>query len=760
MKNFDKESKVQSDIEDPENRESILKPAVISSYRELLLLSFSSLGAIYGDIGTSPLYVLNSIKYPNPSPTPLDIYGAISIIFWVFTIIVIFKYILIVLWLGPNNGEGGQVAIYAKIARNLNIGPKNVIIPGSKRVSNLQLLSKVDTSSSSINKSDNHDYVKWIILILCFLGCSLVVSDGLLTPTTSVLSAIGGIQIAKPSFNAVLPVAEVILIFLFLIQKYGSNRISFIFAPIIFLWLLGLFGCGLYNIICFHPQIFKALSPHYAIDLLKKGGIDVFSGAMLSMTGAEAMFADIGHFGRLPIQLTLATFVYPCLIFCYLGQGAYLVNHPDGISNPFFYSLPGGVGSPIFWIMFVLATLSTIIASQALILSVFSIISQLINLDCFPKLKIIHTSKYYVGKVYIPTINWILMIGVVCTTAGFKNSNNATAAYGLGISIDFLVTTTLIAITMIYVYKFNYVFPMVFVLIFVPLEVCLVVANLKKVVHGAWFALMVTSVFFIFLSLWRWGRSAKIAQEFKTRIKIHDIYPSLKPNTELDLKDALNEDNISINSITSIHNDEDLLLNSSFGETKLTRNDGVVIMYNDSAQNNLFSPNTFPMVYHRIVSQFASLPTVFIFISFSVMNTPTVPSEDRVLIGATKVFGHYKCIIKFGFMEDIKIDEALNKHILNSIPEINDLKEKYNLSSIPLLHIFEENRIKCHDYSQEVYATKNPFLHIFRFARKHIINDFFSPLNSITQTDHDLLKFDSVADEMEKKMYVGNVIRI
>jgi KUP system potassium uptake protein len=746
------------------------------NWREILMLSFTSLGAIYGDIGTSPLYVLNSIKYKNNPPDQDDLYGAISIIFYIFTIIVICKYVLLVLWLGPNNGEGGQVAIYAKIARYLHIGPKHVVIPGSQEVSDLALISKTNTLSSFLSyNSQKLKYhpkiiaiIKWCILTLCFLGCSLVISDGLLTPTTSVLSAIGGIQIAKPSFNSVLAVSEVILLALFLIQQFGSHRISFTFAPIIFIWLIGLFSCGVYNIVMHHPQIFKALSPYYAIKLLKNGGIDVFSGAMLSITGTEAMFADIGHFGKLPIQLTLSFFVYPSLIICYLGQGAYLVRNPADYTNPFFYSLPGGANSPVFWIMFVLSTLATIIASQALILSVFSIVSQLINLDCFPKLKIVHTSKNYVGKVYIPLVNWMLMIGVLAATGGFKNSNNVTAAYGLGISIDFLVTTCLLAIAMIYVFNFNIIFPIIFILIFIPLEASLVIANLKKVPHGAWFTLMITFTFFIFLSIWRWGRSAKISQEVKTRIKVTDVFPNLKQKpqaVELDLNnnDNANADVASIDSETNKNADlsDELIVNSYYGTTTLTRNDGIAMMYNDAANFNLNSPNTLPMIYTKIIKEFSSLPSVFIFVTFKTLSIPLVPNEERVLIASTKIPGHYKCIIRFGFMDEITIDKVLNDHILNSIAEVDELRQKFGSNDqIPLMHIYEDNWIKCHDYSHPDYKTKNPFIWIFRICRKHLINQFFSPLHAVTQNSYGLFKLDNEMDHTEKQMFVGSIVRI
>lgn len=741
-------------------------------WREVFMLSFSSLGAIYGDIGTSPLYVLNSIKYKENPPNVEDIYGGISVVFYVFTIIVIFKYVLIVLFLGPNNGEGGQVAIYAKIARVMKIGPKGVHIPGMPEVSDLELLSRQDTTASyRSNKTfvsfKNHPMVikcvQWFILVACFLGCSLVISDGLLTPTTSVLSAIGGIKIAQPSFSNVLAVSEVILVALFVIQQFGSHKISFIFAPIIFLWLIGLVICGLYNIVRFQPGIFKALSPYYAIKILKNGGIDVFSGAMLAITGTEAMFADIGHFGRLPIQLTLTCFVYPALIICYLGQGAYIVVHPEAITSPFFLSIPGGSGSVTYWIMFVLATLSTIIASQALILSVFSIVSQLINLDCFPNLKIVHVSKHYAGKVYIPTVNWLLMIGVCATTAGFKNGNNVTSAYGLGISLDFLVTSCLIVLCMIYVYNFNVLWALLFFMVFIPLEIIIVVSNIKKVPHGAWFPILMAGLFFIFLSVWRWARSKKVNHEIRARVKVDALYPTYKkvPVT-VDLNEAQNREDHEIHeNYQHFLDSKSIKVDSKFGVTSLVTHEGVGIMYNDSAMYNLNSPNTLPECYAKMISSFSSIPSVFIFCTTRVLSIPTVPIDERVLIAAMKIPGHFRCIVRFGFMEHVVIDKSLNNHILNSIPEYLELSARLKTESeVPIVHIFENNLIRCHDYSAEIYQTRNPFVKVQRFLRMLTINHFFSPITSLTQQHGQFVLLADEAEETEKKLFIGGVERI
>ncbi|ODV78607.1 high affinity potassium transporter [Suhomyces tanzawaensis NRRL Y-17324] len=778
----DEEASIKSDDE-TEPTQTTKQP-----WREIFMLSFTSLGAIYGDIGTSPLYVLNSIKYSEYPPNKDDVYGGISIIFYLFTIIVIFKYIMIVLVLGPNNGEGGQVAIYAKIARYLNIGPKGVHIPGAPEVSDMELLQRQDTTSSFRSSRTTKSLVEDVkthplmikcvqkfILFACFLGCSLVISDGLLTPTTSVLSAVAGIQIAQPSFDNVLAVAEVILICLFLIQQFGSHKVSFLFAPVIFIWLVGLIICGIYNIAKFHPGIFRALSPYYAIKILKNGGIDVFSGAMLSITGTEAMFADIGHFGRLPIQLTLTCLVYPALIICYLGQGAYIVTHPEAYTSPFFLSLPGGTGSGPYWVMFVLSTLATIIASQALILSVFSIVSQLINLDCFPNVKIVHTSKDYAGKVYIPAVNWLLMIGVCCTTAGFKTSNNVTAAYGLGITLDFLVTSCLIALCMVYVYSWNILWAVLFITFFIPLEVIMVVSNLKKVVHGAWFPIMMAGLVFIFLSIWRWGQSRKVDYEFKQRVRIADVYPLFRKEpqiVDLNLGGNRPENNESLEvEETHIQEDKQIKVSSRFGISNLSTHDGIAILYNDSSIHNFNSPNTLPQVYAKIIDSFVSIPSIFIFCSTRTLSIPYVPNDERVLIASTRIPGHYKCIVRFGFMEEIIINHELSATILESVPEIAELMTRFNDNhqpqerlekpdSLPTVHIFENNLLRCHDYTSEEYKTKNPLTIVGRILRKITINHFYSPLVSITRQHGQFLKLHTEEEETNQKLFIGGIARI
>lgn len=740
--------------------------------RETLLLAYSSLGAVYGDIGTSPLYVLDSIKYPGGNPTQDDIYGAISVIFYLFVFLVLFKYALIVLTFGPNEGEGGQVAIYAKIARCLKSGPKGVLIPGSPVTSDLELLKRTETVSSFVSAKSSSSWkqhplvvkaISMATLCACFLGCSLVMSDGLLTPTTSVLSAVAGIQVAQPSFKDVLPVSEAILVVLFLVQQYGSHKLSHVFAPVVLVWMIGLAICGVINI-SHHPAILKSLSPYYAITLLKRTGVDALGGAMLAITGCEAMFADLGHFGRAPCQIGIV-FVFVCLVITYLGQGAYLVDKPQAISNVFYESIPGGLNKWPYWTMFVLATLSTVIASQALILGVFSILAQLINLDCFPKLRVSHVSASYAGKVYIPVANFLLLVGVTGTTAGFKNSNNVTAAYGLGISLDFVVTSTLMIICMVYVYDFQWWIPTLFCLVFVPLEFCLVVANLKKVPHGAWFPLMMCAIFFSFLAFWRYCREQTVGQQLRSRVRLGDVFPAYRAGpvaqvVDLGVPKEPESDKGEIASLTETHeisNEKSCeVVVARSGSAKLNIYPGVAIVYSDTPNQDWNSPNTLPGVYVKILHNFASVPSVVIFINIRVVSIPTVEPQERILLGATKVPGHYRCALRFGFMEQICIDQQLGKQILEQV----ERRSADAWDDRAVLHIFESNKIRSHDYVGEEFSTRNPAKRILRYTRRFAIDHVFGPINLMFQFNDLGVRLETEEEERNDKLFVGSVMRI
>ena len=593
--------------------------------KKSLMLAFGSLGVIYGDLGTSPLYVYSTI-FSDFTPSDDEIYGAMSCIFWLFTIVVIIKYSFIVLTLGPFKKEGGQIALYVKLVRYLRIKKYKRVngiteddydeveydddqtdylssIENSNELenkneanfslaSNFNSAASVQTTSnqsiqgslhSKVSRKSIHDdgvmdfelasvnsnkfyykqkYIHNVLshylIFSCFLGCSLVLSDGLLTPTTSVLSAIGGIAAPVPALsNYVMPISIVILILLFAMQKFGSGKVSFVFAPIIFIWMITIFVIGIINIVKYDHTVFKSFNPVYAVKFLHKRSIFVLGSVLLSVTGCEAMFADVGHFNKISIQMTLVGFVYPCLIVCYLGQTAFLIHNrsPEDITNLFYVCIPGGnkTNNGLYWFVFLIATFSTIIASQALILSVFSIFKQLIKLKYFPSFRVVQTSKEHKGQIYIPMINWFLMIAVCLTTVGFRNSNNVTAAYGTGISIDFCVTTSLISFSIIYIYNKHIMWAVAMICVFGSLDVALVIASMKKIPKGAWFPLIVCAVSVSFLYVY----NIKVG---KKEQKLHQIISDkLNANTE----ESIQHNNLSVENLkieNSITVDEKLLL--------------------------------------------------------------------------------------------------------------------------------------------------------------------------------------------------------
>ncbi|ODV82560.1 hypothetical protein CANARDRAFT_126041 [[Candida] arabinofermentans NRRL YB-2248] len=777
-----------------------------------LILCYGSLGAIYGDIGTSPLYVFSTIF--KTSPTKMETYGAASCIFWVFTIIVIMKYALIVLVFGPNNNEGGQVAIYSKIARTLKFGPVGVKIPGGKGTierthdnddDDLLTLTRTNTNMSNISSASGRNvstilkaFLSKFTLGLCFLGCSLVFSDGLLTPTTSVLSAVAGIEVAVPSFgDKVMPVSCAILIVLFISQRFGSGKLTVLFSPIILVWFGILFVNGVISIVKYHPQIFKCMNPYYAVEFLHNGKkIDELAGVMLCVTGCEAMFADISHFGALPIQITLCGIVYPCLMIAYFGQAAYLVEHPDSISNVFYLSIPGGSSTGYFWFVFVFATLATIIASQALILGVFCILKQLIILDCFPRLKMVHTSEKHAGRIFIPVANNVLMVLVVCTTVGFKNSNNVTAAYGLGISVDFIVTTTLIAICLCYVYRMKVIIPIVFFLFFGALDMCLVIAGLKKVPHGAWFSIAVAFLSCSFISFWHWGRTLKVNHDLLNKKTVGEMFVETREfrepviidlmnrpkkseieeadlSTNLDIAEVNQEDEVaSINSEESSPSSVEFVNIRYFGVSKqITRINQVGLMYSSSS-TSLANRNFIPELFGHLLNSFGTVPKIFIFIETRVSTHPYIidPSDTISLQRVDSIPGLYRCIIRSGFMKQTKLTKLLLRELLSSIPETSDLLETFDVDdvldtlnhfTIPIVHLFEKELVVAKGYPKRNYGSANQVdsddddaldedyeeehgrFQIYtdyamlplRYVRRFLINNVFAPLNGISNND-------------------------
>ncbi|HET7171251.1 MAG TPA: potassium transporter Kup [Gaiellales bacterium] len=439
-----------------------------------LALSLGALGVVYGDIGTSPLYTIQLIfsgDHPM-APSPLRVYGALSLIFWALALVVTLKYVLLILRV-DNDGEGGIMALVALIER----------VVKSRRKTGL--------------------------VIVGVLGASLFYGDGMLTPAISVVSAVSGLQVASPELaSQIVPLSLAILVALFALQRFGTGAVGGLFGPVMVVWFLVLGALGLREV-AGHPGIVRSLSPTYAVQFVAddpKLGFFALASVFLAVTGAEAIYADMGHFGRRAITHAWLGLALPCLFVNYMGQGALLLSRPETVSNPFFFLVPGGRTGQTA--MVVLATVATVIASQAVISGAFSVTQQVIQLGFLPRMGIRHTSERIMGQIYIPAVNWLLCAAVVALVFTFRSPTGLANAYGIALSAIF-ATNTLLAFV---VFRTLWRTPLKLVipgaLVFLFVELTFFAANLTKVLSGGWFPLVVGAIFFTILTTWHRGRVA------------------------------------------------------------------------------------------------------------------------------------------------------------------------------------------------------------------------------------------------------------
>ncbi|KAF7795028.1 hypothetical protein EIP86_006172 [Pleurotus ostreatoroseus] len=426
----------------------------------LITLSFQTLGIIYSDIGTSPLYVLNGIwPADGPVPSKEDVVGGISAIIWSLTLLPLLKYVLICLHFGTTEGEGGTYALFQGL-----YPPERKDFEADRTLTG-DSFRKFDSDSPSAKLTQK---LWWPLLILSLFGTSLTLADGVFTPAVSVTSAVSGIAIAKPSVaNDVTPISIAFLVFVFLLQSFGTSFLAYIFAPVTFIWLALLASTGIVNITSY-PGIFRAFDPSRAVMLfVRTRDYDLLAGILLCVTGCEALFANLGQFNMASIQLSFTCFVYPSLLLAYLGQGARLITDGENVlSNIFYQTIPGKHEGPLFWILYVFAILATLIASQALITATFSLFQQLINMRNLPAFRMVYTSEKNQGQVYIPSVNWALMVVIIIVVAAFKSSTALTNAYGFAVATVMLTTTLLIALQFKYVKGLPAILGVTFFLVF------------------------------------------------------------------------------------------------------------------------------------------------------------------------------------------------------------------------------------------------------------------------------------------------------
>ena len=444
---------------------------MVATKSSLTALTLGAIGVVYGDIGTSVLYAIKEVFGSGHLPfTPDNIYGILSIFFWTLTVIVSIKYVTLVLR-ADNNGEGGLVAMLALASQSVKDKPR----------------------------------LRRVLLLVGIFGTCLFYGDGVITPAISVLSAVEGLEVVSPAFKKyVIPLTLAILFGLFAVQKHGTAGIGRFFGPLTLLWFAVIAVLGLSHIVS-NPAILWAISPHYALGFMfhNPGTTFILLGAVvLCVTGAEALYADLGHFGKKPIRVAWFSVVMPALTLNYFGQGALLLTNPEAVKNPFYLMAPDWALLPLVG----LATMATVIASQALITGAFSVTKQVIQMGYLPRLQVLHTSVKDTGQIYMPFVNWGLFVAIVLAVVMFRSSSNLAAAYGLAVTLDMLITTVLT----FFVIRYNWKYPLWLCIgatgFFFVVDLAFFSSNLLKLFDGGWFPLVIGGALFTLMVTWKDGR--------------------------------------------------------------------------------------------------------------------------------------------------------------------------------------------------------------------------------------------------------------
>uniref|UniRef100_A0A0D9Z709 Potassium transporter n=1 Tax=Oryza glumipatula TaxID=40148 RepID=A0A0D9Z709_9ORYZ len=614
------------------------------SWKTTLLLAYQSLGVVYGDLSISPLYVFKSTFAEDiqHSETNEEIFGVLSFVFWTLTLIPLIKYVSIVLR-ADDNGEGGTFALYSLICRHANVS----LLP-NRQIADEELSTyKLECSSERTDKScikvwlEKHKKLHTALLIMVLIGTCMVIGDGVLTPAISDLMT--GCSLSPQSFisqcsrqfqvlNSPCPKTTV--------NHYGTHRVGFLFAPIVLAWLICMSALGLYNIIHWNPHVYQALNPCYMFKFLKKTrkyGWMSLGGILLCMTGSEAMFADLGHFSYSAIQLAFTSLVYPALILAYMGQAAYLSKHHDFYSNSqvgFYIAVPDKVRWPVL----VLAILASVVGSQAIISGTFSIINQSQSLSCFPRVKVVHTSDKIHGQIYIPEINWLLMILCIAVTVGFRDTKHMGNASGLAVITVMLVTTCLTSLVIMLCWRRPPVLALCFLLFFGSVEALYFSASLIKFLEGAWLPILLALFLMAVMLVWHYTTIKKYEFDLHNKVTLEWL----------------------------------LALGDKLG---MVRVPGIGLVYTDLTSG-------VPANFSRFVTNLPAFHQVLVFVCVKSVPVPYVFPAERYLIGRVGPPGHrsYRCIVRYGYRDVHQDVDSFETELVESLATFIKLDASYRCS--------------------------------------------------------------------------------
>ncbi|KAJ4711981.1 Potassium transporter [Melia azedarach] len=607
------------------------------TYKQVLLLAYQSFGIVFGDLSISPLYVYRSTFSGRLDRDQSEdvIFGAFSLIFWTLTLHSLFKYVIIMLN-ADDNGEGGIFALYALLCRHAKIS----LLP-NHQAADEDLTAYHDPGHSSRNVPsspfkvfiERHKKTKTGLLLIVLLGTALVFSAGVLTPAISVLSSIDGLKVQlqnKHSSMAVV-IACLVLIGHFVLQHRGTYRVAFMFAPIVIVWLLSIAAIGMYNIVKWNPRVYQALSPYYIYKFFKNTGKDGWTslaGVLLCITGTEAMFADLGQFTAGSIRLAFCCVIFPCLVLQYMGQAAFLSKKFSAVPLSFYASIP----DPLFWPVLVLSTLAAIVASQAAISATFATVKQCYTLGCFPRVKVVYKSRWMHGQVYIPEINWVLMILSLAVTMGFRDTNRIANAYGMTYMALTIVTTWLTSLVINFVWNQSLIFALLFILFFGSIEIIYLLSACMKIPKGGWVALMFTGVFLLIMYVWHYGSRKRYLFDLHNKVSMKWI----------------------------------LAQGPSLG---IVRVPGIGLIFTELA-------NGVPPTFTQFLTNLPAFYQVVVFICVKTVPVPFVPHKERYLIGriGPKSYRMYRCIVRNGYKDVPNNGDDFENDIVMSIAEFIQLE--------------------------------------------------------------------------------------
>ena len=557
------------------------RPGEVTGKR-LAVLALAALGVVYGDIGTSPLYAVKEVFAGN-HPIPVseaNLFGALSLFFWALIVVVSVKYVMFIMR-ADNRGEGGIMALIALALHDVQNKP------GQAR----------------------------IVAIVGILGAAMFYGDGMVTPAISVLSAVEGLEVAAPGLHSfVIPITLVVLFVLFFVQKSGTAKVGIAFGPVMLVWFTTLGGLGLYNVVD-HPAILHALNPVYGIDFLLANqamALVAMGNVVLAVTGAEALYADMGHFGRKPISRAWFAFVLPAWVLNSFGQGALILGNPEAAKNPFYLSAPDWALYPLI----ALATLATVIASQAVISGAFSVTRQAMQLGFVPRMTVQHTSEKEQGQIYRPSVNWGLMVAVMILVLGFKSSNNLAAAYGIAVTGDMVITSLLATVVVARNWGWGWGRSAALFSCFLAVELVFLAANVLKIPDGGWFPLVAGIGVFTLMTTWKRGRQL--------------------------LSDRLKGERLEL-----------LPFIESLSMSMPTRVPGTAVFLNAD-------PKGVPHALLHNLMHNKVLHEQVVLVSVQVFDLPYVPDIDRVEVKRLRE-NFWSLVVQYGFMDEPNIPAAMER---------------------------------------------------------------------------------------------------